>query len=154
LIAQSPPVDFTHPVYAEFAADLAPEPPADLMKEPEVAAWTIAPGIVKPYADEVASLRNSVIVLNRMQQEECVVTIVERAIADLLNGETGTRLRRHLEDTRVLFRAHWTARSGCCDCRRRGPPPRLRGLEARPVLPGLHARATRRDYRRGGTAST
>jgi hypothetical protein len=103
LIAQSPPVDFTHPVYAEFAADLAPEPPADLMKEPEVAAWTIAPGIVKPYADEVASLRNSVIVLNRMQQEERVVTIVERAIADLLSGETGTRLRRHLEDTAYYF---------------------------------------------------
>jgi hypothetical protein len=103
LIAQSPPVDFTHPVYAEFAADLAPEPPADLMKEPEVAAWTVAPGIVKPYADEVASLRNSVIVLNRMQQEERVVTIVERAIADLLSGETGTHLRRHLEDTAYYF---------------------------------------------------
>jgi hypothetical protein len=103
LIAQSPPVDFTHPVYAEFAADLAQEPPADLMKEREVAAWTIAPGIVKPYADEVASLRNSVIVLNRMQQEERVVTIVERAIADLLGDDTGKRLRRHLEDTAYYF---------------------------------------------------
>jgi hypothetical protein len=103
LIAQSPPVDFTHPVYAEFSADLAKEPPADLMKEPEVAAWTIAPEIVKPYADEAASLRNSVIVLNRMQQEERVLTIVERAIADLLGGITGTRLRRHLEDTAYYF---------------------------------------------------
>jgi hypothetical protein len=103
LIAQSPPVDFTHPVYVEFAADLAQEPPADLMKEPEVAAWTIAPDVVKPYADEAAGLRNSVIVLNRMQQEERVVTIVERAIADLLDGATGTRLRRHLEDTAYYF---------------------------------------------------
>jgi len=103
LIAQSPAVDFTHPVYAEFAADLAKEPPADLMKEPEVAAWTIAPDIVKPYADEAAGLRNSVIVLNRMQQEERVVTVVERAIADLLGGEIGTRLRRHLEDTAYYF---------------------------------------------------
>jgi hypothetical protein len=103
LIAQSPPVEFAHPVYAEFAADLAQEPPADLMKEPEVAAWTIAPDIVKSYADEAASLRNSVIVLNRMQQEERVVTIVERAIGDLLGGETGVRLRRHLEDTAYYF---------------------------------------------------
>jgi hypothetical protein len=103
LIAQSPPVDFTHPVYAEFAADVAQEPSADLMKEPEVAAWTIAPDIVKPYADEAAGLRNSVIVLNRMQQEERVVTIVERAIADLLGGETGIRLRRHLENTAYYF---------------------------------------------------
>jgi hypothetical protein len=103
LIAQSPQVEFAHPVYAEFAAALAQEPPADLMKEPEVAAWTIAPEVVKPYADEAAGLRNSVIVLNRMQQEERVVTIVERAIADLLGGATGTRLRRHLEDTAYYF---------------------------------------------------
>lgn len=103
LIAQSPPVDFRHPIYSEFAADLAKEPPTDLMKEPELAAFTIAPDIVKPYADEAAGLRNSVIVLNRMQQEERIVTVVERAIADLLCGATGMRLRRHLEDTAYYF---------------------------------------------------
>ena len=79
------------------------EPSPDLMKEPEVAAWTLAPDIVKPYADEAAGLRNSVIVLNRMQQEERVNTVVERAIAELCAGEIGTRLRRHLEDTAYYF---------------------------------------------------
>lgn len=103
LIAQSPPTDLDHPVYGEFAAELAQEPPADLMREAEVAAWQIAPAIVKPYADEIAGLRNSVIVLSRVQQEDRVATVVERAIADLLGGEIGTRLRRHLEDTAYYF---------------------------------------------------
>jgi hypothetical protein len=73
------------------------------MKEPDVAAWPIAPAIVKPYADEIAGLRNSVLVLSRVQQEERVVTVIERAIAELLMGEIGTRLRRHLEDTAYYF---------------------------------------------------
>ena len=103
LIAQSPPSDLKHPVYDEFAAELAHEPSPELMKEPEVAAWPIAPATVKPYADEIAGLRNSVIVLSRIQQEERVVTVVERAIAELLAGEIGTRLRRHLEDTAYYF---------------------------------------------------
>ncbi len=103
LIAQSPPSDLKHPVYDEFAAELAHEPSPELMKEPEVAAWPIAPATVKPYADEIAGLRNSVIVLSRVQQEERVVTVVERAIAELLAGEIGARLRRHLEDTAYYF---------------------------------------------------
>jgi hypothetical protein len=103
LIAQSPPTELHHPIYDEFAADLVREPSADLMKEPEIAAWTLAPETVKSYADEIASLRNSVIVLNRMQQEERVVTVVERALAELLAGDVGFRLRRHLEDTAYYF---------------------------------------------------
>ena len=105
-IAQSPPSDLKHPVYDEFAAELVHEPSPELMQEPEVAAWPIAPPIVKPYADEIAGLRNSVIVLSRVQQEERVVTVIERAIAELLAGNTGnigTRLRRHLEDTAYYF---------------------------------------------------
>ena len=103
LIAQSPPTELHHPIYDEFAADLAREPSADLMKEPEIAAWALAPETVKSYADEIASLRNSVIVLNRMQQEERVVTVVERALVELLAGDVGVRLRRHLEDTAYYF---------------------------------------------------
>jgi hypothetical protein len=103
LIAQSPPTDLKHPVYDEFAAELAHDPSAALMQEPEIAEWPIAPAIVKPYADEIAGLRNSVIVLSRVQQEDRVVTVIERAIAELLTGEISTRLRRHLEDTAYYF---------------------------------------------------
>jgi hypothetical protein len=107
LIAQSPPSDLKHPVYDEFAAELAHDPSPELMKEPPVARWTIAPALVKPYADEIAGLRNSMIVLSRIQQDERIATVVERAIAELLVGEIGARLRRHLEDT-----AYYFARSG------------------------------------------
>jgi hypothetical protein len=103
LIAQSPPTALRHPIYDEFAPDLAREPSADLMKEPEIAAWTLAPDSVKAYADEIASLRNSVIVLSRIQQEERVVTVVERALTELLTGATALRLQRHLEDTAYYF---------------------------------------------------
>jgi hypothetical protein len=103
LIAQSPPTELRHPIYDEFAADLVKEPSPDLMKEPEIAAWALAPDSVKAYADEIASLRNSVIVLSRIQQEERVVTVVERALAELLTGDVGIRLRRHLEDTAYYF---------------------------------------------------
>ena len=103
LIAQSPPAELRHPIYDEFAADLVKEPSPDLIKEPEIAAWTIAPDSVKAYAGEIANLRDSLIVLSRIQQEERVVTVVERALDELLTGETAMRLRRHLEDTAYYF---------------------------------------------------
>jgi hypothetical protein len=73
------------------------------MRDPDVAAFRLLPNVTKPYADEIAGLRDSVIVLSRMQQEERVSTIVERAIGDLFAGEAAERLRRHLEDTAYLF---------------------------------------------------
>ena len=103
LIAAAPPVTLDHPIYREFANDLDSDPPADLMKEPEIAGWKLPPEVVKPYADEAADLRNSVIVLNRMQQEERVNLVIERAITELLGGPYGERLRRHLEDTAYYF---------------------------------------------------
>lgn len=107
LIAASPPAELDHPVYAEFAGEIEHDPPAELMNEPEVGAFTFGPDAVRAYADEVASLRNSVIVLNRAQQEERINLIVERAIGELLAGANRARLRRHLEDS-----AHYLARTG------------------------------------------
>ncbi|MGA2410457.1 MAG: hypothetical protein ABSG46_08740 [Candidatus Binataceae bacterium] len=103
MIAEAPPATFDHPIYREFAHELASDPTPDLMKEPEIASWQLPPDAVKPYADEAANLRNSVIVLNRMQQEERVGLVVERAITELLSGKHGDRLRRHLEDTAYYF---------------------------------------------------
>ena len=103
LIAAPLPTSFDHPIYAEFASSLTEEPSPDLMKEPEVAGWQLPLEIVKPYADEAADLRNSVIVLNRMQQEERVNLVIERAIGEIFGGPHGTRLRRHLEDTAYYF---------------------------------------------------
>jgi hypothetical protein len=103
IIAVALPSSFEHPIYAQFASTLAEEPSPDLMKEPEIAGWQLPPELVKPYADEAADLRNSVIVLNRLQQEERVNLVIERAIGEIFGGPHGERLRRHLEDTAYYY---------------------------------------------------
>jgi hypothetical protein len=55
----------------------------------------------------VTGLNQSVIVLSRIQQEERVGTIVERALSELLTGDRGHRVQRYFEDT-----AYTLARSG------------------------------------------
>jgi hypothetical protein len=107
ITADSPSAEFTHPIYLEFAAVAAAEPSVDLMREPEVAAFQLPAAAVKPFADEVSGLNQSVIVLARVQQQERINTVVERALTELLTGENSYRLRRHLEDSGYLF-----ARSG------------------------------------------
>jgi hypothetical protein len=103
MVAAAPPVDFRHPVYDEFAIEAASEPPADLMKEPEIAAYKLSEDAVKPFADEVAQLQQSTLVLNRLVQEERVNAVLERAIEQLLTDAVGHRLRRRLEDTAYYF---------------------------------------------------
>src|SRR6266851_2861464 len=102
-VASAPPQDLLHPIYAELAAELAHEPSAELMRDPDVAAYRLPAGTTKSYADEITGLRQSVIVLSRMQQEDRVGQTVERAIGELITGATADRLRRHLEDTAYFF---------------------------------------------------
>lgn len=111
LIASAPPTeaDFAHPVYTEMAAQAEGKPSAELLKEPEIIAWKFTPADLKPYADEIAGIRESVLILNPVQQEERANTVVDRAIGELFAGERGTRARRHLEDV-AYYMAH-TGRS-------------------------------------------
>jgi hypothetical protein len=103
IIAASPATEFVHPIYGEFAKAVAEEPSADLLKEPEIAAFKLAPTVIKPFADEASGLQQSVIVLSQVQQGERVNTVVERALAELIVGDNAYRLRRHLEDTAYFF---------------------------------------------------
>jgi hypothetical protein len=107
MVAASPPAaDFQHPIYKEFPDAADSEPSSELMREPEVAAFKLLEAVVKPYAEEAAGLQESVIVLSRVQQEERVAAVVQRAIGELLIGDTAYRLRRRLEET-----AYWFART-------------------------------------------
>lgn len=103
MVAGAPPVDFRHPVYDEFPAEMASEPPTDLMKEPDIAAYKLPQDAIKPFADEANQLQQSTLVLNRMVQEERVNTVIDRAIEQLLAGDLAYRLRRRLEDTAYYF---------------------------------------------------
>jgi hypothetical protein len=103
MVAAPPPTEFRHPIYDEFASEAAGEPSPDLMQEPEIASCKLPPDAIKPFADEVAQLRQSTLVLNRMVQEERVNAVLERAIEQLLTGDLGYRLRRRIEDTAYYF---------------------------------------------------
>jgi hypothetical protein len=103
MVAEAPAVDFHHPVYEEFAAEKAGDPSPDLMKEADIAAYKLPQEAIKPFAGQMTELQQSTLVLNRMVQEERVNAILERAIEQLLTGESGYRLRRRLEDTAYYF---------------------------------------------------
>ena len=107
IVGSPPPTEIVHPIYAEMASALEHEPAADLLKEPEIAAWKFPPAEIKPYVDEIKSIRESVLVLNRVQQEERINVIVERAVGVLLGGQHAGAVRRRLEDI-----AYYMARSG------------------------------------------
>jgi hypothetical protein len=107
IVGTPPPIDLVHPIYAEMASALDREPPPDLLKEPEIAAWKFPPDQVKPYFDEIKSIQESVLVLNRVQQQERINIVVERAAGELLRGERAEAVRRRLEDL-----AYYMARSG------------------------------------------
>jgi hypothetical protein len=107
MVAAAPPTDFRHPIYDEFAAEAAGEPPTDLMQVPDVAAYKLPEDAIRPFAEEAAQLQQSTLVLNRMVQEERFEAVLEGAIEKLLTGELGSRLQRRLEDS-----AYYLARIG------------------------------------------
>jgi hypothetical protein len=103
LIAEQPASEIDHPIYKEFARELQEDPSIELMQVPEIGAYKLPANATKPYADEISGLRESVIVLNRMQQEDRANIIVERALDELLKDDTAYRLRRHLEDSGYIL---------------------------------------------------
>ena len=107
LVGSPPPTDIVHPIYGEMTSSLGQEPAADLMREPEFASWQFPPADIQAYADEIKSIRESVLVLNPMQQEERVNNVVARAVGELLSGARAVTIRRRLEDI-----AYYMARSG------------------------------------------
>jgi hypothetical protein len=107
IIPTSPQLDFRHPIYSEFEGELSTDPNPELLKEPEVAAIRFPQPAIRVYADEIADLRNSPLVLNPIQQEDRVGAVVERAIDSLLAAATAAPIRRRLEDA-----AYYLAHSG------------------------------------------
>lgn len=98
MTAMSPPMEFTHPVYAELASELDAEPSMDLLNEPEIAALRFPPDELTPYIEEMSRAQESVLVVSRASQEERMLAVLERAASELLTGERAQRVRRHLED--------------------------------------------------------
>jgi hypothetical protein len=107
LIATPPPESLEHPIYSELAAEAQGEPALELMREPEMLQWRLPAASIRAYVEEIGRAGESVIVLNELQQRERVNMIVERAVAELLSGQSRERIRRRFEDT-----AYYMLRAG------------------------------------------
>jgi hypothetical protein len=107
IISTAPRHDFAHPIYFEFAGELAEDPNPELLKEPEIAAIGFQPKAIKAYADEIGDLRNSPLVLDPIQQEDRLGRVIERAIDGLLTGAGAVQTRRRFEHA-----AYYLGRSG------------------------------------------
>jgi hypothetical protein len=103
LVAAAPSVEYRHPIYDEFASEIGREASPDLVKEPEIGSYKLPQDAIKPFAENVAQLRQSTLVLNRMQQEERITTVIDRAVEELLQGDLAYLFRRRLEDSGYYF---------------------------------------------------
>jgi hypothetical protein len=167
-LTSEPPRPPAEPVSARVAPPDADESAAlaagsaALLGEPEFRSWYPAPEAVAPFAQEIAGLRDSPLVLSPMAEQERVREVVRRAAAALFPAAV---LARRLEGTAYLL-----AETG------RGPAARqalavARLLRARPgealdvpliaalverAVGGLVAETTRRqeDERRGSLVMT
>jgi hypothetical protein len=98
LITAPPPNELAHPVYAEFATEIASEPSLELLKEPELLEWRLPDALIKPYVDEINSAGESVIVLSPIHKQERFNAVIDRAAAEILSGDTSRRIRRRLAE--------------------------------------------------------
>jgi len=89
---------------AAVAADptLLDQSPA-LLEEPELRTWFLAEDVLKPYLDELASVRDSPLVLNRVQQEERYESVITRAIDTVFGGEGRASWARRLYEIGYIF---------------------------------------------------
>jgi hypothetical protein len=93
-----PPAELRHPIYDELAAEALQEPSPDLLKERELLEWRLPDAVIRPYVDEINRSEESVIVVSALQKRERVNEILERALGEILGGESGARIRRTFED--------------------------------------------------------
>ncbi len=86
--AECPPLILSHVDVGAVRADPALlTESAELTAEREFRTWFFGPDDLRPYLEEISSIKNSPLVLNRMQQEERFADVIARAVAELFSGE-------------------------------------------------------------------
>jgi hypothetical protein len=78
---------------------------AELLEEKEFRTWFLGPETVQPYLDELASAKESLLVLNEMQQGDRMRAVVDRAVSELFGGERRQSYVRRLEQMAYFFSA-------------------------------------------------
>jgi hypothetical protein len=74
--------------------------PADLLALPELRTWWPRPEAAAPFVEEIAAVRDSPLVLGRMQQEERLAEVLDRAAAALFPSAV---IARRLEGTAYVL---------------------------------------------------
>ena len=76
---------------------------ADLLELPELGGWTLPESVVQAYADALAEIDDSKIVVSEAMQRERVDRIFESAMQDVLGEESRAIMRLRLEETAYYF---------------------------------------------------
>jgi len=93
----------SHPVYDHLNADEIRsgawrETSQRLLEETEFQSWNLVEDWVRPYMERVQDAQRSRLVLNPLQKEERIATIVREVIKELFVGEVGQLFSRRMED--------------------------------------------------------
>lgn len=99
-----PPLILAHVDVGALAADVGRLEKSDgLLEEKEFRTWFFSRQELQPYLDEVGSIRDSPLVLNRAQQEERVRGVVDRAVEELFSGARRESWVRRLYEMAYFF---------------------------------------------------
>ena len=76
-----------------------------LLEEKELRTWFFDPETLKPYLDETQRIKDSPLLLNKAQQQERFLALIERAIEELFGGTRQLSWVRRLEEMAYFFHA-------------------------------------------------
>lgn len=103
------PVAVPLPVSLESAAIAEDETllqtSAQLLQEPELQLWMLDHERAHHYTDQIAQAQESPLILNRLQQQDRLQTVIDNAITEVFAGEQGGAYARRLEETALYLAA-------------------------------------------------
>jgi hypothetical protein len=97
-----------HPVYDRLNSDVVTEGAwrersRRLLEEPELRFWILDEDFVQSFLSQLQEAQTSRLVLNPMQKEERLASIVRDAVKAICAGEMGKSMQRRMEDMALYF---------------------------------------------------
>jgi len=76
-----------------------------LLQEPELQSWMLDHERAHHYTDQISRVQESPLILNRLQQQDRLQTVIDNAIIEVFAGEPGVAYARRLEETALYLAA-------------------------------------------------
>jgi hypothetical protein len=96
-----------HPVYSKLSREVREgawrELSRRLLDEPELRFWILDDDFVQPFLSQVQEAQTSRLVLNPVQKEERLASVVRDAVKALCTGDMGKLMQRRMEDMALCF---------------------------------------------------